>query len=285
MPLTERGRAWRALAVRQAVFLLCGVSVLASALIVWAYWFDWGTQWLGFAMGLALGALGVALVAIAHRVLPGGTYVEAREPLASPPEEQLAFELDLARDGTLARRKFVWLGLAGAFGAFALAGLAPIRSLGTRPDRSLRHTPWGNGVRAVNVNGQVVRATDIPVGGTVVVFPESVPGSAEGQAVLIRVGADVAASAKSQPQAGDVYAYSNLCTHMACPLGQYMAQSHQLMCPCHQSIFEVLDNGRASWGPAGRDLPTLPIAIDADGVVVARGDFSAPVGASFWSLG
>lgn len=259
--------------------------MLASALFVWAYWNSWSTQWLGGAMAAALFTLGTGFVVMGHHVLPGGTYVEARPPLVSSTDEQLAFEEDFTRAHTFGRRRFVLLGAAGAFGAFAVAALAPIRSLGTRPDDLLKHTPWRRGLHAVNDSGVPVRATDIPVGGSVVVFPEGAVNSADGQAVLIRVSNSIASDAKVPPATDNLYAYSNVCTHVGCPLGQYLAQTHQLMCPCHQSVFDVLDAGKPTFGPAGRHLPTLPISIAPDGTIVADGDFSGPVGPGFWSLG
>jgi ubiquinol-cytochrome c reductase iron-sulfur subunit len=269
--------------VRVGVAFLLLVSVGGSALFVFVYWLDWGTHWLGFAMGAALLCLGVALVAIAHRVLPHGTYVEEREPLASSADQQLAFELDFTRGGELGRRKFLWIGLGGAFGAFALAAIAPVRSLGARPDRRLFHSPWKSGLRVVDDAGRPVRLADVPVDSAMTVFPEGFPNSADGQAMLVRVASDVAANAKTKPT-NDIYVYSKVCTHVGCPVGQYLAQRHELMCPCHQSVFDVLDGAKPTFGPAGRRLPALPITVGPDDVITATGDFDAPVGPSFWNL-
>jgi ubiquinol-cytochrome c reductase iron-sulfur subunit len=73
-----------------------------------------------------------------------------------------------------------------------------------------------------------------------------------------------------------------VCTHAGCPVGLYEAASHQLLCPCHQSTFDVLDGARPVFGPAAVRLPQLPLAIDADGYVYATGGFSDPPGPTFW---
>ena len=38
------------------------------------------------------------------------------------------------------------------------------------------------------------------------------------------------------------------------------------------------------FGPAGRPLPQLPLEIDGDGNLRARGGFSGPVGPSWWGV-
>lgn len=283
MPGTERGATVRARSLRGGVMFLLVVSMLGSALFVVSYWLEWDTHWLGFAMGAALLALGGALVVIAHRVLPHGTHVEPRPLMTNSSAEQLALELDFTRDRELGRRRFLWFGVAGAFTAFGLAALAPIRSLGPRPDAHLFHTPWRKGMRVVDGAGRPVRASDVPVDGAMTVFPDGMVNSADGQAMLVRVSDAAAATAAVKPTNG-IYVYSKVCTHVGCPVGQYLAQRHELMCPCHQSTFKVLAGATPSFGPAGRPLPRLPITIDADDIVTADGDFDGPVGPSFWNL-
>ena len=272
------------LATRVVVTLLLLGSMLASALFVVAYWNDWSDGWLGFAMGVALLCIGVAAVAFAHRLLPHNVHEEVREPLASPRDEQLALALDFTREGELGRRKFLWFGFAGALGAFALAAIAPVRSLGPRPDSRLFRTPWRAGMRVVDSRGVPVRADGVPIGGSMSVFPDGFVDSADGQAILIRVEPDAAARATTVKPVNDLLVYSTVCTHVGCPVKQYLAQRHELMCPCHQSVFDVLDGAKPTFGPAGRALPALPIAVGTDGIVTATGDFDAPVGPSFWNL-
>jgi ubiquinol-cytochrome c reductase iron-sulfur subunit len=62
----------------------------------------------------------------------------------------------------------------------------------------------------------------------------------------------------------------------------YEQRTHHLLCPCHQSTFDLADSGRVIFGPAARDLPQLPIMLDVEGYIVARETFQQPIGPSFW---
>ena len=83
----------------------------------------------------------------------------------------------------------------------------------------------------------------------------------------------------------NIVAYSKICTHAGCPVGLYQAELGLLLCPCHQSTFDVLEWARPVFGPAARSLPQLPLALDDDGYIIATGDFSGPVGPGFWDRG
>ena len=80
-------------------------------------------------------------------------------------------------------------------------------------------------------------------------------------------------------------AYSKICTHMGCPVALYEQQTHHLLCPCHQSTFDVTQDCKVIFGPAKRPLPQLAITVDADGYLVAKHGFTQPVGPSFWERG
>ena len=81
---------------------------------------------------------------------------------------------------------------------------------------------------------------------------------------------------------GDYYAYSKICTHIGCPTSLYEAQTNRILCPCHQSQFDALHYGKPVFGPAARALPQLPIEVDDEGYLVAKGNFIEPVGPAFW---
>ena len=81
---------------------------------------------------------------------------------------------------------------------------------------------------------------------------------------------------------GDFFAFSKICTHVACPTSLYEQQTHRILCPCHQSQFNLLEYAKPVFGPAARALPQLPISVDSEGYLVANGDFIEPVGPAFW---
>ena len=170
--------------------------------------------------------------------------------------------------------------------ALAAALAIPVFSLGPAPGRSLFVTAWKPGLRLVDPQGVPVTTDRVPVGGILTVFPEGSPELADAQTVLIHVEPGLL---RLQGQAAswapdDFVAYSKVCTHAGCPVGLYRAPDHILVCPCHQSAFDVLDGARPVGGPAVRPLPQLPIRLQPDGTFVALGDFSAPIGPSFWNI-
>ena len=238
----------------------------------------------GVLLALTLGGLGFGFVIWGHDLLPQGPIVQQRGALASSEAERHAFEEDLER-GHVERRTLLRRTLGLALTALGVAVAFPVRSLGPSPGDSLRRTLWRKGTRAVNGSGTPVRANDVPVGGLVTVFPEGDVESGSGQTVLIRVEEGLLRPRPGRDSwaPGGLVAYNKVCTHAGCPVGLYQAESHQLLCPCHQSAFDVLDGARPTAGPATRSLPQLPLAIDPDGFVVAQRDYTEPIGPAFWN--
>jgi ubiquinol-cytochrome c reductase iron-sulfur subunit len=236
-------------------------------------------------LGIALFALGYGLVVWGRRLLPHREEVQQREPLVDSPEAIAEVVAALEEGGVLERRKLLQRLLVGAGAALGLAALFPIRSLGPSPGGALKHTPWTNGLRVVDQSGRPVRVADVPFDGLVTVFPEGYVGSANGQAVLVRVRPELLnplpARAEWSPQG--FVAYSKVCSHAGCPVGLYQAHTHSLLCPCHQSTFDVLRHARPTFGPAARPLPQLPLRINGQGELEAMGDFSDPVGPAWWT--
>ena len=51
-----------------------------------------------------------------------------------------------------------------------------------------------------------------------------------------------------------IVAYSKICTHVGCPVDLYEQQTHHLLCPCHQSTFDVTAGLQGDLRP-GRPAP------------------------------
>jgi len=263
-------------------FLLSAAAAIGLAVV---YWRGGQPQLEGALLAVSFGSLGAGFVVWAHHLLPSEPRSEKREPLASTPEDREEFAADFERGGVLERRRFLLGALASALGAIGVALLFPIRSLGPRPGNALAHTPWRRGTRAVTSDGKPVLAAAVPIDGLVTIFPEGFPDSADGQAVLMRVDPKLLRGPRGGPDWAPegLIAFSKVCTHAGCPVGLYEASINQLLCPCHQSAFAVLDGARPTSGPADRALPQLPLTIDSKGVLRARGDFSSPIGPRTWN--
>ncbi|MDQ1396738.1 MAG: ubiquinol-cytochrome c reductase iron-sulfur subunit [Acidimicrobiaceae bacterium] len=279
-PADERRDERRAERLASVGFLVCTAAAVALAIV---YASGGQPQLEGTLLAVAFSGLAFGFVTWAARLMPQGPFVQDRHEMASAPGDLEAFEEDLEH-GDIERRTFLvrTLGLAAA--ALGVAAVFPIRSLGPKPGGALLHTPWRNGLRLVTSDGRVVNATDVPVGGLVTVFPEGHANSADGQAVLMRVAPSLIKPVPGRedwPPRGYIV-YSKVCTHAGCPVGLFSAESNQLLCPCHQSTFDVLDGARPVFGPAAGPLPQLPLTIQPDGTLIARGDFSSPVGPVFW---
>ena len=268
------------------VALAFGASALASVGLAITYWQGGQNQVEGVLLAIALGGIGYGFVVVARRLLPQGPYTEEREVLPSTDEMVTDFEEDLERgEGWLARRGFILKMLGVAGGALGLAALFPIRSLGPNPGRSLFQTKWAKGSRVVDEQGEPVRATTLDVGGVLTVFPEGNLEVEDSQVILIRVSDEAVVTRKGREDWGpDGYlAFSKVCVHAGCPVGLYQHSTKELLCPCHQSTFDVLDAARPIFGPATRPLPQLPLMIDDDGFLRSQSDFDEPIGPGFWN--
>ena len=237
----------------------------------------------GVLLAVAFSGLAYGFVTWGQKLMPPGPIVENRHTHGSPAGEVAEMEEDFER-GVVGRRTLILRALTVAGGALGVAALFPIRSLGPSPGNALTTTPWRPGMRLVTDDGTPVLAAEVPLDGLVTVFPEGHAGSADGQAVLMRVHPRQIKPAPGRASwtPDGLVAYSKVCTHAGCPVGLYQADSHTLLCPCHQSAFDVLDHARPVFGPAAVSLPQLPLRLDGDGYVRAQGDFSAPVGPAFW---
>ncbi|HYF44815.1 MAG TPA: ubiquinol-cytochrome c reductase iron-sulfur subunit, partial [Acidimicrobiales bacterium] len=218
--------------------------------------------------------------------MPDDVAVEARGTVASKPEDVQGLLDDLgAERAQVGRRHLLVRMLAVAGGALGVAALFPIRSLGPRPGRGLHTTPYEEGgLRLVTEEGEAVHRDDLAVNGLLTVFPEGHEGREDSQTLLLNLpeGDLRPREGREDWTVGGLCAFSKVCTHAGCPVGLFEEEIGQLLCPCHQSTFDVRDACRPIFGPATRSLPQLPLATDDEGYLIATGDFSDPVGPGFW---
>lgn len=273
------------------VGLAFAVTVLAALGLAATYAAGGQPQVEGALLFTGLGSLGIGFVLLARHLLPPGPYVEERAPLASSAEEQHAFGEDFRTltegEPSVARRRFILRMLTAAAAALGVAALFPIRSLGPGPGSSLARTAWRRGRRVVDERGEPVDVGTLEVGGAITVFPEGHVGSATAQVILVRVSATDFTTRPGREAWGPhgYLAFSKICTHAGCPVGLYQQSFRRLLCPCHQSTFEVAKGAEPVFGPATRSLPQLPLVVGAGGWLEARSDFHEPVGPGYWSRG
>jgi ubiquinol-cytochrome c reductase iron-sulfur subunit len=255
------------------------VAILGSAIFIASYFVTANRLFEGLGLAIATAGFCAAAVGWAFWILPDEQVID-EIPYPSSAQERAAQSSETAeglREVTRSRALIALLG--AALGSFACALILPIRSLGLDPDRRLFGTQWRKGSALVRDDGRLIRVTDLNVDAAVTVFPQNAIGDAQSVATLIRVAENTPGTA------GGYMAYSRLCTHAGCPVALYRASTKELLCPCHQSLFNVLANGAVVSGPADAPLPRLPIEIDSGGLLRATGDFPEPVGPGFWEHG
>jgi ubiquinol-cytochrome c reductase iron-sulfur subunit len=292
-------RAERAVAL---CFVLAFVGAVAFAVVYiaapWRYGpgssgYVWFTPLLGLTMGLSLLGFGLGAILWAKLLIDEEESVQERHGGRSD-EVDRRTTVALLNDGWamtgIARRPLLqrMLGLS----VLALGGLAiiPLGGLIKKPGDTLFRTGWRDGVRLMTSDRRLVRPGDLQAGAIATVFPATGDGLttqvvADSVVLLIRLRP----GQQSVPRPGqedfgweDFLAYSKICTHAGCPASLYEQQTGRLLCPCHQSQFDLLQDATPVFGPAARPLPKLAITVDDEGYFVAKGDFAEPIGPSFW---
>ena len=132
----------------------------------------------------------------------------------------------------LTRRALLVAGGAGT--ALTLAACAPSNT-----------GPAGGSGSGAGTATEIATLSDIPVGGAVAVM-------LNGSQVIV-----------SQPTAGEVVAFSAICTHQGCIV---VPEKKGLNCPCHQSLFDTA-TGAVLQGPATDPLPPVTVTLDGDRVL------------------
>jgi ubiquinol-cytochrome c reductase iron-sulfur subunit len=284
---THPGRAQAVAAIAMVIGFL---GFIAFGIV---YWIAASTQWEAITLGLGMLGLGFGVTAWGKYLMPQGPFVEERHEFHSTEAEREAMTAAITERGGMVVKRRKLLGGLFALGSAALGVvlLFPLlRSLGPKPGKTLLETNWKKGSLLVAVDGRKVEVDDLETGGVLTVFPEGYIGSSPDQVILIRLaelGPYSAPYPLKPPGRSDwgvqgYVAYSKMCTHLGCPVGLYQEQTQQLVCPCHQSIFNVNAGAVPEFGPAPRPLPQLPITVDAAGFLRAKGGFDQAVGPGFW---
>ncbi len=269
-----------------AIVASFGVTVAAAAVFAATYALGGQTQILGAALAVGFGGLATGLTVWSRHLVQGGGYVEEHEGFASAASEVDEMTERLTSIAHPHRRGLLGM-LVVACASLGAAAVFPIRSLlqprGDHPERQLSRTVWADrSFRLVDAGNRPVRIADVGSETVLTVFPEGHTDGGDVPAFLVRLDP---AKFTAKPPAADidgVVAYSLLCTHAGCPVSLYEQTSGKMLCPCHQSVFDLLSAGRPVAGPAARALPGLPIAVDPSGFLYSTGDFTGPPGPGYW---
>ena len=252
---------------------------------------------LGLALFFGLFGIGVAAVHWAKALMNDHEKSEERhEQRSSDANRAAAIEVlrEGVADSAIGRRGVLKGAMISALALFPLTIIVPlIGNVGGDWNVSkFKHTMWRKGTRlAIDPSGRPIKAADVTIGSVFHVIPDGLEKAAhpldeKAKAVVLLVRLDPRDLKEAPDRAGWSYngivAYSKICTHVGCPVALYEQQTHHLLCPCHQSTFDVADGAKVVFGPAKRPLPQLPITVDSEGYLVAQDDFNEPIGPSFW---
>lgn len=258
---------------------------------------------LGVTFGGAILLVGLGAIHWAKKLMNDTEVVQERHEMASPAETtaEAASIYEVGKEGSgFAKFPMIRRSLLAAMALVPIPFLVSLRDLWLQPpgvstpSELLRETLWQPGMRLVtDITYQPVKADEIPVGGLVNVVPanlmevehaeQNLNARAKAAAIVVRMTPD-----EIQSQQGDgwdyqgILCFSKICTHVGCPISLYQQRTHELLCPCHQSTFNLADSATVVFGPAARRMPQLPITVDEEGYLVAVSDFQEPVGPSFW---
>ena len=288
-----------------------GVSTLGTLLFIVAYFaikpggedildeVSLSTKLLGLGLGLALFCIGAGAIHWAKTLMPDDEIVQDRKPMRSSEEDRAAGRRgdEGGRGGSRPRpaqadpqqpaRRHGSARAARDHPAArprAAARRRLDRHLRGRPARRVVTDPTGRPIKAADDPDRRRSSTSSPRASTNARHPLN--ERAKATTLVIRLEPDEIQDQKQRDWSVDgIVAYTKICTHVGCPVGLYEQQTHHLLCPCHQSTFDVTRDCAVIFGPAARPLPQLPLDVDEEGYLVAREDFQEPVGPSFWERG
>lgn len=251
---------------------------------------------LGFGLFLALFGIGAGAVHWAKTLMPDEERVEYRH-LQRGSDKERAEAVGILKEGAaeagLGRRPLIRNSLIGAMALFPIPAIVFLRDTGPLPGKDLSESLWEEGKRLVkDPEGGPVKASDMQLGSVVHVMPEGIEEAehpleekAKAAVLLIKLEPSELAEESREGSFEGIVAYSKICTHMGCPVALYEQQTNHLLCPCHQSTFDLTQNCKVIFGPAKRPLPQLAITVDDEGYLVAREGLPEAPGPSFWERG
>jgi ubiquinol-cytochrome c reductase iron-sulfur subunit len=292
------------------VALLFLLSVVGTVLMIYSYMFIPGNKFiflpilgttnasqlfLGIGMAASLFFIGMGAIQWARALMPDNEVIAQRHEMRSSDEDRADFvDTVKERAGTagLGRRPLIKRSLGLALGLVGLSPVLLLRDLGPLPKMELSQTSWRSGTRLVTDPGdRPIKPSDLEVGAVAQVLPELAKGR---ERTLADIGKDAVLLIRIRPQDFQlspeklswthegIIAFSKICSHMGCAIALYEQQTKHLLCPCHQSTFDVTRGAKVIFGPAARPLPQLALSLDAEGYLVAKQPFAEPVGPSFW---
>jgi ubiquinol-cytochrome c reductase iron-sulfur subunit len=277
-----------------ALLLLAALSAIAFVVVYAVDSIPSHTQYEGLTLGIALICISAALIVTAKHLVVTEE-IEEEFPEAHPQEQEEVTQIVDESGSRLTRKKLLGGAAVAAGGALGAAFVAPVASFGPALDsHRLLETPWRRGRRLVREDNVPVKAADIEQGTFYTAFAEGASHDLIG-APLVLVRLDPKALKLPRKRRGwapeGIVAYSKVCTHAGCAIALYrkptfpqVQDKPALVCPCHYSTFDPAAGGTVLFGPAGRDLPQLPLTIDGDGNLRAAGNFSGPPGPSWWGV-
>lgn len=294
----------------RAVSVMFLVSIVGAIIAVWGFFafpiVDGdlsatrnNTFWMGVGMALSLLGIGFGAVHWAKTLMPDHEVSEERHIARSSDESRAqALEIIKLADGEsgFTRRKLIRRTLYGALAFFPIPAVVIFGDLGPSVGDTLKHTMWRQGTRLTkDPTGIPIKASEVTIGSVFHVIPEGLKEldheiklneKAKAAVLLVRVNPEDLNEdpAKKDWSYEGIVAYSKICTHVGCPVALYEQHTHHLLCPCHQSTFDLANHCKVIFGPASRPLPQLPITVDAEGYLVAQSDFLEPVGPTFWDI-
>jgi ubiquinol-cytochrome c reductase iron-sulfur subunit len=305
--LDDAKTAERIVAACFILAMLAGFGFIAAYAIIGVHSIQattYSNLFLGLTMGLAFLFMGIGATIWVRRVMPHVEITEMRHPMRSDPEAREAFAETFA-DGTAAsqfvKRPILRRTLIAATVPVAVAPVVLLRDLGPMPHTDLDHTVWRKGMRLLTygVNTPIRPGDFSSPGGLLTVVPDGFQDNfnalakaavilikfAPGELVYTQANHQVDGFTVQNWSVDNIVAYSKICTHVGCPAALYEQTTHHILCPCHQSTFDATRGAKVIFGPATRALPQLPMTVDAEGYLVAKSDFTEPVGPSFWERG